>query len=149
MMRVTLDTNILARVAFSPHGPAGELFDVIQAHHTLVLSPAMLTELSRVLNYERVRRLHRLGDAAIAGFVKSIEAGALIVGLAQPVAAVVSADPDDDYVIATAVAGNSGVICTRNKHFVHPDVLDYCRSHGIRVLSDLELLGELRATTPG
>jgi predicted nucleic acid-binding protein len=62
-MRVVLDTNILARAAGSRGGPAGELFERICGGQVLVVSPELLAELARVLNYDRVRRMHRLSDA--------------------------------------------------------------------------------------
>lgn len=147
-MRVVLDTNILARVACSPSGPAAEVFDLIGDEHLLVISPALLAELSRVLAYPRLRRVHQLSDAEIERFVERVEAGSLVVAIPDPPPRVVPDDPDDDAVTATAVAGGAEVICTRNKHLFHADVLDYCHGHGIRVLSDTQLLTELRADEP-
>jgi putative PIN family toxin of toxin-antitoxin system len=147
-MRVVLDTNVLARIPASPQGPAGELFDRICADHLLVLSSEMLTELSRMLGYERLRRIHQLDDAAIKEFVEHVEAGSLVVPLPDPLPRVVPHDPDDDAVIATAMAGSVEVLCTLDKHLRTTLVVDYCRQHGIRVLTDVELLQELRAATP-
>jgi predicted nucleic acid-binding protein len=59
--------------------------------------------------------------------------------------AIVSADPDDDPIIQLAVAAHAAVLCTRDRHFHRPDVQAYCARHGIRILSDLDLLRELRA----
>ncbi|MBW3539126.1 MAG: putative toxin-antitoxin system toxin component, PIN family [Planctomycetes bacterium] len=147
-MRVVLDTNILARVACSPRGPAGEVFDRIAADQLLILSSELLSELARVLAYERLRRIHKLDDPEIEQFVQRVEAGSLVVALPDPLPRVVPDDPDDDPLVAAAVAGGADAICTRNRHLFHPDVLDYCRRHGIRVLSDLDLLTELRASQP-
>lgn len=143
-MRVVLDTNILARIPASPHGPAGELFDCLRSEHLLISSSELLAELVRVLGYERLRKIHGLDDAAIEEFVEHVEAGSLLVALPDPLPRVVPDDADDDAVIATAIAGKGDVICTRNRHLFHPDVLACCRLHEIRVLSDVELLGELR-----
>jgi predicted nucleic acid-binding protein len=35
-MRLVLDTNVLARVVMSPHGPAAALFDLIRSEHELI-----------------------------------------------------------------------------------------------------------------
>lgn len=48
--------------------------------------------------------------------------------------------------VAAAVAGAAEVICTRNRHLRHLDVMDFCSQHGIRVVDDIELLNELRAS---
>lgn len=42
------------------------------------------------------------------------------------------------------VAGAATVICTRDGHLLHPDVRAKCLAIGIRVLTELELLDELR-----
>lgn len=60
-------------------------------------------------------------------------------------AAVVSADPDDDPIVATAVAGQAEVLCTRDRHLRTPAVRAYCSGQGIQVFTDLELLPLLRA----
>jgi putative PIN family toxin of toxin-antitoxin system len=144
-MRIVLDTNILARAAASPAGPAGELLDLIQPPHLLVLSPPMLSELAVVMAYERVRLLHGLDDGGIREFVEAIETAALVVQLTQDaVPRIVSHDPDDDVVIATAEAGKAHVLCTLDRHLRHQDVVAYCRQRSIRILTDSELLAEIR-----
>lgn len=84
-MRIVLDTNVLARVVKSPEGPAAELFERIASEHLLITSLALLAELSRVLAYDRVRRIHRLSDQALGEFVQKIEAGSLVVLPADPI----------------------------------------------------------------
>jgi predicted nucleic acid-binding protein len=69
----------------------------------------------------------------------------IVVGIAPNITAV-QADPDDNAVIATAIAGQAEVICTRDRHFHRQDVIDFCSQHGIRILDDIELLNELRAS---
>ncbi|HET6883575.1 MAG TPA: putative toxin-antitoxin system toxin component, PIN family [Pirellulales bacterium] len=149
MMRVVLDTNVLVRVVASPHGPAADLFECLGANDLLVTSAALLSELTEILAYDRIRKLHGLDDVDINRFVDRVAIGSLIAALEYPLMSVVLADPDDDAVVATAVAGRANVICTRNKHLRDPDVLAYCAAHSIRVADDLELLRELRARDAG
>jgi len=104
-MRAVLDTNILARAAASPSGPAGELLERISASHTLLVSSELMEELSDVVGREWVRRVNRLGEVDIAEFVGNIEAGAELVSLPAPLPRVVPGDPDDDLIVAIAVAG--------------------------------------------
>lgn len=143
-MRVVLDTNVLARAVASPSGPAGEVFERIAADHRLVVSLGLLSELGRVLAYPRVRRLHRRSDDEIAELVNSIGSGALAVSLPALVPRIVPDDPDDDMLVATAVAGRANVLCTRNRHLFHGQVVAYCRERGIAVMDDIALLDELR-----
>jgi len=65
-MRVVLDTNILARAYTGPSGPAAEVLRVITAPDLLVVSPFILSELTRALGYDRLRRMHGRDEAGIA-----------------------------------------------------------------------------------
>lgn len=56
---------------------------------------------------------------------------------------VVLKDPQDDPVIYTAVDGRAEVLCTLDRDFYEPGVTEFCRKHGIAVMSDVELLRSL------
>lgn len=145
-MRVVLDNNILARAPAGPDGPAGELLARLQPPHLLIISSVMLQELSEVLFYERVRRIHGLDDSAIQDYLQHIQAAALVVTLpTQGIPRVVPHDEDDDVVIATAVAAQAEVIGTRDRHLLHPDVIAYCSQRGIEIVGDVQLLERLRS----
>jgi putative PIN family toxin of toxin-antitoxin system len=92
-MRIVLDTNIVVRAVASPGGPAGELFERIAADHVLVTSAELLSELARVLAYDRLRQMHRLSDAKISEFIQSIESGAAVVSLPEKPPRVVTKRP--------------------------------------------------------
>jgi predicted nucleic acid-binding protein len=62
---------------------------------------------------------------------------------------IVLSDPADDAVLYTAADGKADVLCTRNiKHFAPANVQQFCASHGIRVLTDLEVLRDLLEPGP-
>ncbi len=151
-MRVVLDSNVLSRAAYDQKGPAAALLSQIRgSRHVLIVSSYILTEIDRALRYPRFRRYHGLSDEEIERFVSDVEAASLVLELTgDTVERIVPKDPDDDYIIATAVNGKADVICTRNKrHFQHPDVIDYCQKRTIRIMDDLELLGLLRTEEAG
>ena len=56
---------------------------------------------------------------------------------------VVLKDPNDDPVIYAAVVGHADVICTLDRHFYDPPVLEFCRMRNIGVMSDVELFALL------
>jgi putative PIN family toxin of toxin-antitoxin system len=151
-MRVVLDSNVLARATPGKTSAAREvLLLVLQAPHVLVLSASLLTELARILQYPRVRALHGLDDAGIQAFLQSVQTGSAIVTPTSP-PPIRTKDPDDDQVIATAVAGQASVICTWDQDLFEPTVQAACAAQGIRVLKDSDLLLELRSlvsTQPG
>lgn len=145
-MRIVLDNNVLVRAGASPAGPAGSLLPLIVPPHLLLFSSDSFRELSEVLHYDRVRKLHGLSDEEIGEFLHAIQGAALIVRLpAGPPPRVVPADEDDDYMVATAVHAKADVLCTRDRHLFQVDVLAYCRAHGIEVMDDIGLLARLRA----
>ena len=146
-MRIVLDTNVLARAVRGKKGPAGEVLRrVFAPPHLLIVSPSLLSELSRILRYRRVRALHGLDEEGMDTFVRSIRSAALLVNTALRPPRIVPDDPDDDVIIAAAIAGNADVLCTLDRHFRHSRVLSFCRQQGIDVLSDVELLAVLRQT---
>ena len=63
-MRIVLDTNVLARAAYSFAGPAAEVMGRLrEPGHTLIASEFLLCEIDRVLRYPRLQRYHGLGSA--------------------------------------------------------------------------------------
>ncbi|MBI3466021.1 MAG: hypothetical protein HY000_23655 [Planctomycetes bacterium] len=72
----------------------------------------------------------------------------MLVTVTVPTVTAIQSDPDDNAVIAAAIAGQAEVICARDRHFRHQDVLDFCALRGIRILDDIELLRELRQPGP-
>jgi putative PIN family toxin of toxin-antitoxin system len=147
-MRIVLDSNVLARAAKPVAGPAREvLVRCTREPHVLLLSAFIISELRRVLGYERVRKMHGLDGTRMERFVLDIESAASMVTIpAASQEAIVAHDPNDDPVVLTAVAGAAEVLCTRDRHLHHRDVARYCQSHGIEVLDDLALLTRLRAS---
>ncbi len=145
-MRGVLDTNVLVRAMAGPSGPAAEVLrEIVAPPHLFITSLPLLEELARVAAYERVKRMHQLDEASVEEYILELHEDALIMPL-QPEQRIVTRDPDDDLIIATAVAGQADVICTRDKHFRDPAVQSYCTARGIQIMTDVELLAVLRQT---
>ena len=149
-MRIVLDNNVLVRAAANPAGPAGALLPLIVPPHLLLFSSESFRELSEVLHYPRILRLHGLSDSELDKFLRGVKSAALIVALPAGVPPrVVPDDEDDDYLVGTAIHAKAEVLCTRDRDLFHSDVLAYCRAHGVEVMDDLELLARLRAAFDG
>ena|SRR5258708_5851122 len=54
------------------------------------------------------------------------------------------ADPKDQAVIEAAISGRADVLCTLDRHFYAPEVLEFCPAHGVQVMTDVDLLRLLR-----
>ena len=148
-MRALLDTNILARAARGGTSPAAELLKrLTQLPHVLISSPQLLSELARVLRYDRVRQMHGLDDEGISAYTQQIEAAALVVTVSTIASFTVPHDPDDTPVIAAAVKGQAEVICTLDRHLYNPAVQAHCSQHGIRIMTDVDLLKAWNSAGP-
>jgi putative PIN family toxin of toxin-antitoxin system len=139
-MRVVADTAILVRMSAKASGPARRLLEQIASGpHELVLSPFLLMETERVLSYPRMQALYALSPEGIREHIAELVSVARIVDpvVREPV---VLNDPEDDPVIYTAVDGRADVLCTLDGDFYKPGVIEFCRKHGISVVTDVELL---------
>jgi len=62
----------------------------------------------------------------------------------EPLPAIVTTDPKDDPIVATAIASQAAVLCSLDGHLHQAEVVAYCRAHGIEVMPDVELMRRLR-----
>lgn len=139
-MRIVLDTAILVRANAKASGPARRLLERIAVgQHHLILSPFLLEEAEKVLNYPRIQALYGLNPAEIDEHIDLLTAAAEIVDPVQG-EPVVTKDPQDDPVVYTAVAGGADVLCTLDRDFYDPRVVEFLRARNIAVMGDVELL---------
>jgi uncharacterized protein len=145
-LRSIADTDVLVRAAVAPQGPARAVLELgTSPPHVIVISDFIFAEVRRALGYPRVRQRYAISDTNVDEFDSLLRAIAdtVAVPAASPILAV---DPDDDPIIATAIIGQSDVLCTRDRHLRQPLIQAYCATFNIRVFTDLELLAELRAS---
>ena len=106
-MRIFLDTNVLAS-ALTTRGLCAELFEVVLQSHELLTSDHVLLELERVLR-------GKLGQSQSVtdGFVALLRSEALLISAQHAVPSL--PDPDDELIVASALAGNANVFITGDK----------------------------------
>ena len=111
-MRVVLDTNILIGALITKGTPPDSLYQAwLRDEFELVTSLAQLSEMARVIVRPRLRRFVDADEAA--AIVENIAARAVVLrGL--PVVDL-SADPDDNPILATAIAGKANLLVTGDK----------------------------------
>jgi uncharacterized protein len=95
----------------------------------LLVSTLLLAEYERVLHYPHIRSRLSLAQSELARSIEIMrQRGTLVVPDAE--LRVVTADPDDDIVVATAVAGNADFIVSGDRH-----LLDLGEHRGIRIIA--------------
>lgn len=108
-MKVFLDTNVLVS-AFTTRGMCADLLRLVLAEHELLSGEIVLEELRRVLQ-ERFR----LPTAVMAGIEELLRSQARIVPRPAAPATTGVADPDDEWIVASALAGKADVLVTGDK----------------------------------
>ncbi|MGL4514396.1 MAG: putative toxin-antitoxin system toxin component, PIN family [Lacipirellulaceae bacterium] len=111
-MRVVLDTNVIVSGLLSPGHPPASLLDWFdRGLLVLVTSAEQVDELRDVLARPRIAT--RLTAGVAARFLDNLASKADLCGPLPLVTA--SPDPKDDFLLATALAGNAALIVTGDK----------------------------------
>lgn len=76
--------------------------------------------------------------------MRDVDASTEVVDVPAPLSFQVQHDPGDDPIVAAAVYGRVDVLCTLDRHLRRFEVATYCGQFNIRILTDVELLAELR-----
>ena len=138
-MRVVLDTNTFISSLLTTEGPSARTLDAWRARrYDLIISPQIIAEFIRVTHYPRIRRKYLFTDDDVNAFVALLERYAQVVHPAVDVSGSVPADPQDEMIVACAVAGSADLIVSGDHH-----LLDLVAYQGIRVVTPVQFLEEL------
>ena len=111
-MRIVLDTNVLVSALISGDGPPGRVLAAVKRGRLmLVTSEAQLAELRTVVGRERLRPYIRAEEAE--DLIRNLAAIGEVAGDLPTVS--VSHDPDDNVILATAIAGQADLIVSGDK----------------------------------
>lgn len=135
MLRAVIDANVFASAIHNPQGPSAR---VLQAwlidRFQLILSPAILMEIRRVLRYPRIRRASTWTDVEVTELLDLLAAYAEIP-VPGTLALQVCRDPTDDKYLAAAVEGKADYIITGDK-----DLLSLGKYQDIAIVAPAEFL---------
>ena len=105
-MRIVLDTNVLVSALISGDGPPGRVLAAVKRGRL-----AQLAELRTVVGRERLRPYIRAEEAE--DLIRNLAAIGEVAGDLPTVS--VSPDPDDNVILATAIAGQADLIVSGDK----------------------------------
>ena len=131
-MRIVVDTNLLVSGVISAGGLPRQLLDAAKpGEFELCTSEMLLAELLDVLSREKfAARLIRAGLTP-DGIVGDLRRLGTVVSTPAIPPRVVLTDPDDDHVIAAAIAGTADLIASGDKR----DLLALASYQGIEIVT--------------
>jgi putative PIN family toxin of toxin-antitoxin system len=135
--RAVLDTNVFVSGLINAHGsPASVLKALRLGQFILVSSPSINEEFIKVLNRPRIRERYGIGDRIFDISFILWELAELVI---DPPGVKVSADPEDDKFIATAVGGKAEYLVTGDASHL----LNVRQHEGVTILSPRSFLERL------
>ncbi len=130
MRKVVFDTNVWVSGLLWNGVPRALIELALRGHIRVAVSPWMLAELKDVLE----RPKFGLGELTAFRFVREVEDLCELVA-PEIVPALIPKDPDDDHVVACAIAFDAEIIATGDEHLLA------LRGHlGVRCLTPAEAL---------
>jgi uncharacterized protein len=127
-VNIVFDTNVLF-AAYVATGLCAELYETGRDLGVIRVSPFILDELADKLAIKA-----RLTPDEICDVIEQVRHDSLLVDC-KPLAAPVCRDPDDDWILAAALAAQGGLIVTGDK-----DLLVLDPWEGIRILTPRQCL---------
>ncbi len=131
-MRVVLDTNVVASGLLWGGVPRLLLQAAREKQLQLFTSTMLLLELTDILG--RAKFAHKLAAAQLS-VDQLAERYALLVSVVHPadITPVILDDPDDDHVLACAIAAHADLIVSGDRH-----LLDLKQHQGIQIVTAVE-----------
>src|SRR5208283_632263 len=116
MIKVVLDANQFVSALLKPHSNPAKIVRLVYVGDlTLLLSPAILDELQRVLSYPKIKKLHRRTPEEIERFLRTLDKIAVMTPGLLGVSAIAN-DPSGNIYLACAVEGSADFIVSGDHH---------------------------------
>lgn len=137
-MRVVLDTNIFVSATIKPNtAPALVTEKFLHGEIEALVSRELLKELEESIFYLRSRKYSNWTDVEVMRFVGDIKEIAQEI-VPDSIERVIVDDPDDDVVLAIAIAGRADYIVSGDRH-----LLDLREYKGVPIITATRFLNLL------
>ena len=134
-----VDTSILVSAFLFPYSVPGQVVILAeQGIYALHLSPIILEEVKRSLHNPRLRKAYPHTDEKISLWCDGLHKIGALITKPLPDIQTVCRDPDDDHVIAAAMAAQADYIVTGDKDLL---VLEHYQT--IRIVTAKDFLKEM------
>jgi putative PIN family toxin of toxin-antitoxin system len=134
--RLVIDTNVFVSGLISGDGPPALILRAVRNKRAIhVVSDPIVEEYLRVLDYPRIRKFRNITDAFVADIAAYLVYQTERVELRSQIR--MSADPDDDVFLNTAVDGRATLLVTGDK----TDLPALRRVESIPIVSAREAVG--------
>lgn len=141
MLKITVDTNVLVSSILNPHGPPSKIIQLVrQKKVTLVLSPYILDEVRRVLNYSKISKLLKkkgIQKENLFVFIDKLAKNSIVTP-GKLIVNEIERDPSDNMILACAIEGKADFILSGDKHLT--DLISF---KNIKILNPSEFLKNL------
>ena len=140
-LSTVLDSTVLVSAFLTPGGAADALVDYAKAGcFAYPLAEDILAETARVLlETPCIRQRYPYADADVHDYVQGLRQAALLVSDLPHLSGVVR-DPNDDMILACAVAASASHVVTRDNDLLSPDTYE-----GITIVTPEAFLMLLRS----
>ena len=130
MLKIVLDTNVLISGIIVEAGLSGLILEAVQAGKLkLVISTALLVEFSEVITRPHIIKKYPKIAPHPDDLLDYLRVNAILVS-GIPTSTVVKEDPDDDFVLASAIEGQADFIISGDPHLLHLD-----KDSGVPIMS--------------
>jgi putative PIN family toxin of toxin-antitoxin system len=131
--RLVIDTNVFVSGLISEEGSPAQILRAVRNYRAIhLVSDPIVEEYLRVLDYPRIRKFRKITDAFVADIAAYLVYQTQRVELRSRIR--MSADPDDDVFLNTAVDGQAALLVTGDK----TDLLALQTIAGIPIVSARE-----------
>ncbi len=132
-LSVVLDTNVYVSIFTHPERPIFQIWThAVHGHYELIVSPAIVREFARVSRRDfhwdekkvrfHVRLMNKTGKVVVPAYIPDI----------------IKEDPDDNHILACALAGKANLIVSRDL-----DLLRLKQYEAIGIMSPIDFLHTL------